>query len=162
MTEGKKNIWECDLRESQQATTEAWPLYRLMWVEIEVSTSLVRGRQYLPQPVVPYRGEGVMLWKNVMFHGGKSWLGWLALNFWGRPDELWVTTTEMALGQSAKYSEHLILTYKLYVLQWKQGLPKGTVYLIAYSKLQSGDLLFFTMKIKIMVFHWLVLIEYLR
>lgn len=28
-----------------------------MWVEIEVLTAVVRGRQYLLQPVVPYEGE---------------------------------------------------------------------------------------------------------
>lgn len=36
----------------------AGPLYHLIWVEIEVSTSLVTQRQSLLQPVVPDRGEG--------------------------------------------------------------------------------------------------------
>lgn len=35
------------------------PLYHLIWVEIEVLTSLVTERQSLPQPVVPDGGEGV-------------------------------------------------------------------------------------------------------
>lgn len=41
------------------ATHVAGPLYHLIWVEIEVSTSLVTERQSLLQPVVPDRGEGV-------------------------------------------------------------------------------------------------------
>lgn len=44
---------------NSRATHVTGPLYHLIWVEIEVSTSLVTERQSLLQPVVPDRGEGV-------------------------------------------------------------------------------------------------------
>lgn len=44
---------------NSKATHVEGPLYHLIWVEIEVLTSLVTERQSLPQPVVPDGGEGV-------------------------------------------------------------------------------------------------------
>lgn len=44
---------------NSRATHVAGPLYHLIWVEIEVSTSLVTERQSLLRPAVPHRGEGV-------------------------------------------------------------------------------------------------------
>ncbi|KAM7385798.1 hypothetical protein PAMP_001854 [Pampus punctatissimus] len=74
LTQEKKNVRECDPSNNQQVTTVACLLYHLMWVEIEVLTPVVSGRQCLLQLVLLYGGFPNEPAADIALNTVKSWI----------------------------------------------------------------------------------------